>query len=143
MILSGWSGYLFLHKRVFKISCRNESLFYCPGAYPPYQIKMTSCLVVGSGSPGSAERLLPDHCPCGLIVDIEVSSSIPEGTAGLYHSVFVVAEDRSCKSVWRSIIISLKGFCIFIIIIDKDRHHRAEDLFLHCDKMRIRDNNYS
>src|SRR5215218_11151436 len=99
---SMWTCYcnlLFSHERIGELAGRRERFLDGTGAHPANEIQLGAGLVVRAGAARPAKRLLPDHRAGRLVVDVEVSRSIPEHAHRFAYRHAVAAEHGAGQCV--------------------------------------------
>ncbi len=119
------------HKRILVIRRRKEILFNRAGGGPADQVQQAAGFVVGAGGSAAAEWLLAYYGAGRFVVDIEITGGVAQGALGQQDCVAVSGEDRSGESVRRGMIAQVQCLGELVIIVDENRDHRAEYLFLH------------
>src|SRR4051795_3751280 len=91
-------------ERVAVVGRRNKRLLDGPRANPTDQVPQRPRLVVGAGSPGAAEGLLPDYRAGRFVVDIKVAGRIAQDRLDVRDGRPVAREYRSGESVRRAAV---------------------------------------
>src|SRR5439155_12136294 len=111
-------GAVRLHGRVTVIGRRDERLLDRARGDPADQVPHRARLVVRAGSAGTSERLLPDDCTRGLVVDVEVPGRILERLFRFLDRSPVAGEHGSGEPVRSRRIDELEGLLPAVVRVD-------------------------
>src|SRR5690606_38562214 len=118
-----------LHVRVAVVGRSVERLLDRPRAGPAHHVRHRAGLVVGSGCPAAAERLLADYRTGGAVVDVEVAGRSAQAAHHVVNDLAVAGEDRTGEGVRRRLVDhGEQGVEVGVILVYVHRDERAEVL---------------
>ena len=115
----------------------NKGLLDGPGRGEPVKDGHGTTLVVGSGSPGTSERLLSNNGTGTLVVDVVVTGSVPELVGSQDHGRSVLREDRTGKTVFGGRVDQLAGLGELFVVVDVTGENGSKDLLGHGDRLGV------
>ena len=113
------------------IGRRGQCLLDRPRADPAEEVEVGPCLVIGSRSSGTSERLLTNDCACWFVVDVKVAGGIFECAHGVIDGVAFTGKHGASEGVFTRGIYRLQDAVEVIGGVDVNRDDRPEDFFLH------------
>src|SRR5687768_14927161 len=92
------------HVGITMIGWRHEGFLDRPRAGPADQVPHRAGLVVGARGPRTAKRLLADYRAGRFVIQVEVSSGVPQPVAGPFECQAIIGDHCTSESVQSCLI---------------------------------------
>jgi hypothetical protein len=92
-----------LHERISIVFRRYKIFFYGAGGDPADHVQQTAGFIVGAAGAPVAKRLLPDHRPGGLVIDVKITRGIFKYLIRPVNGIAVFGKNRTGQRIGRGL----------------------------------------